>query len=264
MARETSLSPPVLLGGVLLWAWTWWAASAAAGGSTTGLGTALWVTGALGAPLAVGADLRPRDAAARRAFGRRLVAVRGPGQRWWLAALAVGGGPKLLALGMVLLAGGRPTGEVPELTGIPLLLVFLVVAVWIEEPLWRGVALDGLQARRATLTAAVVIGLVWALWHVPLFWLDGTYQHDLGRNTLVFWLFLLSLPPLSVLLSWPVVGSGGAVSLAVAAHLLGNVLGELLPGDDVTSTVETVVLWLGAGAVAVWMSRSAPSRAHAR
>lgn len=243
------LGPGPLLLGVLAWTWAWWAGAAATGGATSAGGVVLWLVGACGAPLAVLVELRRREPGARRAFVHRLVAVRNVATRWWLAALAVGAGPKVVALVLTLATGRSISGWGVTLASLPGLVAFLVVAVWIEEPLWRGVALDAALRRTGPMVAALGIGVAWSLWHLPLFWLEGTYQHDLGIGTTAFWRFLLSLPALSVLLTWPVYRSGGAVSLAIAAHFLGNLLGELLPDHPTVANIEAVVTVVSAGGV---------------
>lgn len=62
-------------------------------------------------------------------------------------------------------------------------------------------------------------------------------------------------PALSVLLTRLVLGSGGAVSLAIAAHLLGNLLGELLPDDPSVAALEAAVMRGGAVVVVVLLRR---------
>lgn len=55
---------------------------------------------------------------------------------------------------------------------VSFLVSFVVVALvggGQEEPGWRGFALDRFQARHSPLTATLLLGLVWGLWHLPLY-----------------------------------------------------------------------------------------------
>jgi membrane protease YdiL (CAAX protease family) len=93
--------------------------------------------------------------------------------RWWAAAgLAQ---PALLVLtGLAYNAlGGQPpvTPLTPDsAAGFAVNAFFLLLATLGEEIGWRGVALPALQHRHSPLIASVILGLLWAAWHVP-FWL---------------------------------------------------------------------------------------------
>jgi hypothetical protein len=43
------------------------------------------------------------------------------------------------------------------------------------------------------MTLAGIVGAVWAMWHLPLFFLSGSYQHGLVLGLAGLWLFMLSL-----------------------------------------------------------------------
>jgi len=43
-----------------------------------------------------------------------------------------------------------------------------------EEPAWRGFALPRLLTRHNALVASLILGVLWALWHLPLFWIEGS------------------------------------------------------------------------------------------
>jgi hypothetical protein len=59
-------------------------------------------------------------------------------------------------------------------------LPLLILGPLSEEIGWRGYALGRLQTRWNALISSLIIGLVWALWHLPLFLMVGTSQHELG------------------------------------------------------------------------------------
>jgi len=69
-------------------------------------------------------------------------------------------------------------------------LVFGQLAVVLgEEPGWRGFALPRLITRFGPIIGTLILGIAWALWHLPLFVIVGTPQH--GTSFLAF-AFLLT------------------------------------------------------------------------
>ena len=108
-----------------------------------------------------------------RSYFRRLIRWR-VGVGWYVVALlAPMAGWALIAFVNVLL--GAPAPSPDQLAGWPLIitatLIFLVNpfgGAW-EEPGWRGYALPLLLRRHSALVASAVLGVIWTLWHVPLF-----------------------------------------------------------------------------------------------
>jgi uncharacterized protein len=130
----------------------------------------LVVLGAFGPAVAAGVMVR-RDGRRVRDWLRDIVVFRFPA-RWYGFALAV---PLLIAVAQTVFAAGTGVplapGELPVRTGaflISALAVFFIGGGQ-EEPGWRGYLLPLLQSRATPLTSSVVIGVVWALWHLPLF-----------------------------------------------------------------------------------------------
>lgn len=93
--------------------------------------------------------------------------------------------------------------------------VLVATAGPLEEIGWRGFALPRLQRRFSGLSAALLLGCIWALWHLPLFVVGGFQPVE-------FLTFALQILSLSVILSVFFNASGGCVVLAMLIHWLTN------------------------------------------
>ena len=192
--------------------------------------------------------------------------------RWRVAPLWYGVallGPILLymaAMALHVALGGRPPDVFALIGALPTVLVlsvyFLIVAGLGEEVGWRGYALPKLQARYGALLASVVLGVAWALWHLPLF-----FDPSVGSySDLSFVLWLAYIIPFSILITWVFNSTGGSVLMAMMVHAVMNASGGLwkvIPeySSRPTSAVEaaaetghvylmlTVVVWVAAVAV---------------
>src|SRR3712207_4073060 len=60
---------------------------------------------------------------------------------------------------------------------LPSVIILALIAGLGEEPGWRGFALPRLEARYAPVLATVVLGFVWAMWHLPLVFVDPRFPH---------------------------------------------------------------------------------------
>jgi uncharacterized protein len=103
---------------------------------------------------------------------RRIVLWR-VGFRWYLFALI--GVPVVMALGTIILPGG----PAPLLTLGPgyvlsylgsFVLVTILGGPLFEEVGWRGFALPRMQPLHGPLVGSLILGLLWALWHLTEFW----------------------------------------------------------------------------------------------
>jgi len=86
-----------------------------------------------------------------------------------------------------------------------------------EEIGWRGYALPRLQAGRSALGASLILGLIWGLWHLPL-WLTGAP----GRTPILYAAFVVSTSSLSVILTWVYNSTGGSLLMVVLLHATFN------------------------------------------
>ncbi|WP_369203479.1 lysostaphin resistance A-like protein [Streptomyces sp. PU-14G] len=122
-----------------------------------------------------------------------------------------------------------------------------------EESGWRGTVHPRMRATLGRYQSALVLGAVWSVWHLPLFFLDGTVQHTLGLASPSGILFAVSVIPMAMLLGYAY--ERGGVVAAIAVHLAMNATMVLL---DV-QVPETLALLIGLQAlVAVLLLAFAP------
>ncbi|MBD3170915.1 CPBP family intramembrane metalloprotease [Candidatus Bathyarchaeota archaeon] len=112
-------------------------------------------------------------------------------------------------------------------TAIPWMFFLFLVSI-IEETGWRAYALPRLLEQYTPLTASLILGTMWAVWHIPLFLIKGTWQHGLGFLTPMFFSYMLQLLPQSYLMTWVFRRTGSNPVSAVLHHHLVNMTGELL------------------------------------
>lgn len=217
---------PVLAFFVAMFAWSWgyWGLLAVTTGSSS---ITYWHTlpGLWGPAVAavVVTWLLGNDVRAFLARSLRL----GVGRRWLVVAI---GGP--IAIGTALALVRIVLGDVEPRVAVLSPLLALVVAIFAggsEELGLRGHAHPRLRDRYDGLLAGLVVGVVWAVWHVPL--------QRLGVGSDVpFVLFALATVGLSVLMGW-LYDATGSVLLAVLAHAAIDAPGLVSPSGQVTDDV---------------------------
>jgi membrane protease YdiL (CAAX protease family) len=91
-----------------------------------------------------------------------------------------------------------------------------------EELGWRGFALPRLFEGRSALSAGVILGIIWGVWHLPAFLIGGTPQ-----NGMSFPLFIIGAVGISVLMTWAFKGTGGSVLATALIHWNFNTCSDL-------------------------------------
>ncbi|GAA0394965.1 peptidase [Acrocarpospora corrugata] len=91
----------------------------------------------------------------------------------------------------------------------------LVAGPLAEEPGWRGTAYPRLRASLSRVQASLVLGVAWAIWHLPLFFISGTVQNTFGLISWSGLLFTLSVIPMALLTGYAYERAGVVASIAV-------------------------------------------------
>lgn len=157
--------------------------------------------------------LKREGPAGLRQLGRRVLQF-AIGWRWYLRVLGI---VALTTAGQILLA--QLLGHIFDLslfaTQLGSSIPLLVLGPLSEELGWRGYALDRLQTRWNALVSSLIVGVMWALWHLPLFFMVGTSQKEWG---IPFMGFAMGVTALSVLFTWLHNNTGGSVWAAIFFH----------------------------------------------
>lgn len=103
-------------------------------------------------------------------------------------------------------------------TYLPAVLIFPALITWGEEPGWRGFALTRLQAMRGPLVAALVVGLVHGLWHLPVFLLKAGPVALGPWNPVAFIRNTLMIMVFTVIWTWVFNMANGSILIAVMLH----------------------------------------------
>jgi membrane protease YdiL (CAAX protease family) len=166
--------------------------------------------------------------------------------RWYAFALGL---PLLLVGASVAIntACGAPPPTAAQLAGwrgLPETFVFIFLFIALgEEPGWRGFLLPRLQRRFGPLRASLVLGAIWALWHLPLLGNEFALAHVVP--------FLLSVFAGSVVLARLYGGSGGSVLLPMLMHATINTISSSYAMNFVDGADKTRLWWIYAAAWAV-------------
>ncbi len=173
---------------------------------------------------------------------------------WYILAIVMPFAIRGVALAVVMPAARtswnidfRPAESIAWVT------LLMLVLVPLEEIGWRGYLLPLLQQRHTFLVSSVIVGGIWALWHLPLAWASiGFQRSDEPWRYMVY--FLGSIIPVSCLLTWLFNRTGESVLLASLFHIAVNLadfvlalpsqVGELvLLITSIVTTLVVAALW---------------------
>lgn len=133
-----------------------------------------------------------------------------------------------------------------SIKGSSALLTILLASV-IEELGWRGYGEDSIAQYLSWFWESVLFGLIWAAWHIPLFFIEGTYQAGLLQLGFGYAAnFFVSVIPLGFITTWVYVKNNRSMMASIFFHLFVNFFQEKIAMTPQTKCVETVVITLAA------------------
>lgn len=138
---------------------------------------------------------------------------------WYVIALCL---PAVMMLAGIALADALSgtTIQIPLLAVPPsswLMVIFMNIGAYtignFEEFAWRGVALPRLQATQPAVKAALVVGIIQAIWHLPYFFVPNSVEQLTGPLVFLLWNIALS-----IIVTWIFNNAKGSLLIATLFH----------------------------------------------
>lgn len=195
---------------------------------------------------------------------RRLVDWQVPA-RWYVFAVSYMAVVKLTvaALHRVVTGSWPVFGDAPWYGMLAATLVSTAVGGQAGEELgWRGYALPRLAERFGLGVASVLLGVLWAGWHLPLFFFPGA---DVAGQS--FLVYVLQVTALSVAIAWLYANTRGSLLPVMLMHAAVNNTKDIVPSAEpgaanpwvpshsLVAWLTVTLLWLCAGYFLLRMPR---------
>jgi len=126
----------------------------------------------------------------------------------------------------------------------PAVLFIFTIGPLCEEAGWRGFLLPHLLEKHGALTASLVIGFIWTMWHFPLSFMPNFYQQF--HSPIGFASYLIVVSCFSIHFSAIYLNTGGSVLLAMIIHWTINATNNIVNGMFPEATAE---VWRQVGTV---------------
>jgi membrane protease YdiL (CAAX protease family) len=183
------------------------------------------------------------------------------GLLWYLLVLL--GVPVLMLIAVLPLPGAFTTFRFPALSFWPAYLLFYLLFLvaegpLFEEPGWRGFALPRLEQHSGPLPGTLLLGVLWGLWHLPLFFIPGTDQYALSfvgtgiiSHLVPLGVFVIWTTALAITMTWVFNNTYGSLGLSMMLHTSINMapfllLPSLFPSPSVSALfgLSWVLVWV--------------------
>ena len=194
-----------------------------------------------------------------RDFWRRVFDFRRISLKWYALILLLFPMLHLISIGINYWLGGDP----PEFAfikdsmampvGILVVVILYLLQSALEELGWRGYMLDRLQAIWNPIKASLVLGVIHALWHLPLFWVVGTNQSRYLSVT-AFVLFVAFVTSGSFYNTWCYNDNRRSTLAVILLHTIANLSLDTFMLSGTGEYIFKIVAAIGAMLIAItWM-----------
>jgi uncharacterized protein len=122
-------------------------------------------------------------------------------------------------------------------------ILILFLAPTFEELGWRGYGVDSIRSKFNLFKTTLIFALIWALWHLPLFFIRGYYQNELWNTSIVYVInFFVSILPATILMNWLYYKNNRSIPAAILSHFTLNLFSVLFQTEQFTKCLITIIL----------------------
>jgi membrane protease YdiL (CAAX protease family) len=129
---------------------------------------------------------------------------------------------------------GRP------IISIVSMITFIYSGPLSEEYGWRGFIVSVLSKKRSLFFIGTITGVLWSIWHYPLFFLNG--QYSITNYGLHIFLHIFRHISLSIIATYLFIKSDYCIWGSIIIHMLSNILFSLFSPMDVSLTIINVLI----------------------
>lgn len=128
--------------------------------------------------------------------------------------------------------------------GVAGALVTIIIASILEEVGWKGYCEDSIGNYMNWFLESVIFGAIWSFWHLPLIFIEGTYQAGLMVDSLYVINFFVSAILMGFIITWVYLASDRSILACIIFHLFVNFMQEKIAMTPQTKCVETIVVFI--------------------
>ncbi len=145
------------------------------------------------------------------------------GPFWYIAGFILILLPIIVAVFYIIISGFVPIIASNMTIGIFFLSLLenLIMGPLSEEAGWRGYALPRLETRMSALKSSLVLGIIWACWHLPLYLIEPRMP---------FYIYIVIVIVLAILFTWAYNNTGGSLIIPIIFHFSFNATGRYITG----------------------------------
>lgn len=154
--------------------------------------------------------------------------------KWYLFIFGVMPAIMTIAYVYLSLSGSAIPKSEFSLYAFPLVFMYIMFLMGPlgEEAGWRGFFFKKMISKYTPFYASIVVGLIWSLWHLPLFFMESTIQAKLANDynfTLAFGGYIIYTMMITLHISIVYINTKGNILAVILFHTMANASLGMMP-----------------------------------